>query len=60
MLKLNYRLLVHVGVQLSIVTAFELFETRLEGILRWRMKFRINVGDGRDGVAGFFLSLLMH
>jgi len=24
------------------------------------MEFRINVGDGRDGVSGFFLSLLMH
>jgi len=35
MLKLNDRLLVPVGVQLSVVTAFELLETRLEGILRY-------------------------
>ena len=35
MMKLSDGLLVPVGVQLSVFTAFELFETRLEGILRY-------------------------
>jgi hypothetical protein len=56
MLKVNYRLSVSVGVQLSDVTTFEFFETRMDwGSQIWSMKFRINVGDRRDSVAGFFL-----
>jgi len=52
-MKLSDRLLVPVGVQLSVFTAFELFETRLEGILRYGV-WNSGLGEGRDGVAGFF------
>jgi hypothetical protein len=54
---MNDRLSVSVRVQLSDIATFELFETRMDGGSQmWIMKFRNNVGDGRDSVAGFFLS----